>query len=113
MRSVRSVGLFVGFAVIGLALVAFAASCIVTPGYVVSGGTAALETNVNRPGSDYRSFDLASGRPEECRDTCLVEPQCLAFTYVNAGVEAPRARCRLKSAVPRATPSDCCTSGVK
>jgi len=82
------------------------------PGYVAS-GTAALETNVNRPGSDYRSFDLASGRPEECRDTCLVEPQCLAFTYVNAGVQGPNARCWLKSAVPTPNPDGCCISGVK
>jgi 1-phosphatidylinositol phosphodiesterase len=104
----------IGFTVIGVAL---AGSCTIVqspgPGYVASGGTAAFEANVNRPGGDYRNFDLASGRPEECRDTCMVEPQCLAFTYVNPGVQGPSARCWLKGSVPSPTPSDCCISGVK
>ena len=54
----------------------------------------------NRRGSDYRSFDLGSTRPEECRDTCMIEPQCVAFTYVNPGVQGPSARCWLKNSVP-------------
>jgi 1-phosphatidylinositol phosphodiesterase len=99
------------------ALAALAAGCTIVqqpgaPAYV-SSGTAALEVNVDRPGSDYRSFDLASARPEECRDTCLVEPQCVAFTFVNPGVQGPSARCWLKSAVPAQTPNACCVSGVK
>jgi hypothetical protein len=83
-----------------------------TPGYV-SSGSAVLEVNVERPGSDYRSFDLAAPRPEECRDTCMVEPRCFAFTYVNPGVQGPNARCWLKNAIPTATPNACCVSGVK
>jgi hypothetical protein len=82
------------------------------PAYVPS-ATAALEINVDRPGSDYRSFDLGSTRPEECRDTCLVEPQCVAFTYVQPRVQGPSARCWLKSAVPAPSPNACCVSGVK
>src|SRR5579863_1422034 len=103
-----------GIALAGVALATLSGSCILQapPGYVAS-GTAALEVNVDRPGSDYRSFDLASGRPEECRDTCGVEPQCVAFTFVNPGVQAPSARCWLKSAVPAPTPNNCCISGVK
>ncbi len=99
------------------ALAALAAGCTIVqqpgPPAYVSSGTAALEINVVRPGSDYRSFELASARPEECRDTCLVEPQCVAFTFVNAGVRGPRARCWLKSAVPAQAPNACCVSGVK
>jgi hypothetical protein len=99
-----------------LSLAAVGASCIVTPGpYGVgnASGSAGLEINIDRPGSDYRSFDLASPQPEVCRDTCLMEPQCVAFTYVNPGVQGPSARCWLKNAVPQATPNTCCVSGVK
>jgi 1-phosphatidylinositol phosphodiesterase len=101
-----------------VALAALTVGCTIvqsdpgTPGYV-SSGSAALEVNVDRPGSDYRSFDLATPSPEQCRDTCMVEPQCVAFTYVNPGLQGPSARCWLKSAVPNATPNACCTSGVK
>ncbi|HVU50562.1 MAG TPA: PAN domain-containing protein [Polyangia bacterium] len=111
MRLVSSVGQ----AVTGVALAALAGSCIVQvpgPGYVAT-GAASLEVNVNRPGGDYRNFDLASGRPEECRDTCGMEPQCVAFTFVNPGVQGPSARCWLKGTVPDPTPDACCVSGVK
>jgi hypothetical protein len=109
MRSLR---------VSGAALAVLAASCTLvqtepgSPGYV-SSGSAALEVNVDRPGSDYRSFDLVSPSPEQCRDTCMVEPQCLAFTYVSPGVQGPSAKCWLKSAVPPAQPNGCCVSGFK
>jgi hypothetical protein len=76
-----------------------------------SGGR--LELNVDRPGSDYRSFDLPTADPMACRNTCMGEAQCLAFTYVNPGVQGPNARCWLKNAVPNAAPNGCCTSGVK
>jgi hypothetical protein len=110
MRFVSSVGHTVTI----VALAALAGSCIVQPppGYVAT-GAAALEVNVDRPGGDYRSFDLASGRPEECRDTCAMEPQCVAFTFVNPGVQGPSARCWLKNGVPDPTPNTCCISGVK
>jgi hypothetical protein len=101
----------------GIAIAVLTVGCTIqtvpgSPGYV-SSATSALEVNVDRPGSDYRSFDLATPSPEQCRDTCMVEPQCVAFTYVNLGVQGPTARCWLKSAVPNATPNGCCVSGVK
>lgn len=83
-----------------------------SPGYV-SSATAAMEVDVDRPGGEYRSFDLATPSPEQCRDTCLVEPQCAAFTYVSPGVQGPRARCWLKSVARNPTPNSCCISGVK
>ena len=73
--------------------------CVVTgtattgPGYPGSG----LEWNVDRPGADYRSFDLVTPSPETCQSTCMNEPQCVAFTYVNPGVQGPNARCLLKT----------------
>lgn len=71
------------------------------------------EPRTDRPGSDYRSFDLPAPRPELCRDACWREPQCRAFTYVRPGVQGPQARCWLKNPVPPARLNDCCLSGVK
>lgn len=43
----------------------------------------------------------------------MQEGQCVAWTYVNPGVQGPQARCWLKSAVPAPRPSTCCVSGIK
>src|SRR5262245_21783981 len=69
-----------------------------------------LEWNVDRPGSDYRSFDLASPSPETCQATCMQEQACVAFTYVNPGVQGPNPRCWLKNAIPQPVPQNCCVS---
>jgi PAN domain-containing protein len=79
------------------------------PAYPASG----LEWNVDRPGSDYRSFELPTPSPEMCQSACMNEPQCAAFTYVNPGVQGPNPRCWLKSAAPQPVPQTCCVSGSK
>jgi hypothetical protein len=71
------------------------------------------EPSTDRPGADYRTFELREPRPEACRDACWSEAQCRAFTYVRPGAQGPHARCDLKNAVPPARPADCCLSGVK
>ena len=50
------------------------------------------EPNTDRPGTDYRRFELGAPRPEVCRDACWGEPQCRAFTYARPGVQGPHAR---------------------
>jgi hypothetical protein len=85
---------------------------IATMGYSGSSG-AGLEMNVDRPGSDFRNFDLPLPRPEDCRDACMADAGCVAFTYVNPGVQGPSPRCWLKNSVPASRYSDCCVSGVK
>lgn len=72
-----------------------------------------LEYDTDRPGSDYRHFEMTQGTPELCRAVCVGDPPCKAFTYVKPGVQGPKARCWLKQAVPQAGPSSCCVSGVK
>src|SRR5260370_28547023 len=72
-----------------------------------------LEPDTNRPGQDYKSFDLTEGNPELCRKACADDRNCKAFTYVKPGVRGSRATCWLKSGVPVASTSDCCVSGVK
>ncbi|HYB55721.1 MAG TPA: TIR domain-containing protein [Alphaproteobacteria bacterium] len=73
---------------------------------------AALEYGVNRVGSDMRGLVLPGGTPEQCRDACLADMSCRAFTFVNPGIQGPSARCWLKHAVPQASSSPCCVSGV-
>jgi V8-like Glu-specific endopeptidase len=65
-----------------------------------SGVNRGLEINTDRPGKDYRSFDLPSADPLLCREECATDSACKAFTYVAAAVQGTHARCWLKSAVP-------------
>jgi hypothetical protein len=73
-----------------------------------------VEHNIDRPGSDYRSFELAANAGAEiCQQTCESEATvCRAYTYVRAGVQGANPRCSLKSAVPAGVARDCCVSGV-
>jgi hypothetical protein len=70
-----------------------------------------LEHGVDRPGMDFRNFDLDSADPLACRSACLKDGQCRAWTYVKPGHQGSRARCWLKTAAPQPRSSDCCTSG--
>ena len=78
-----------------------------------SRGGGGLEYGTDRPGQDYRNFDLPEAQPELCQAQCGADPQCQAFTYVQPGLQGPSARCWLKSGVPAAGASSCCISGVK
>ena len=84
----------------------------------VSGVVASLEFGTNRPGSDYRNFDIGNAdlrdQPELlCKTACQNEAQCRSWTYVKPGIQGPKARCWLKSAVPAAQANNCCISGLK
>jgi len=72
-----------------------------------------VESNSNRPGKDYRNFDLAKPDYRQCQSACDQDPKCRAFTYVKPGKQGASARCWLKSAAPKARKDDCCISGVK
>ncbi len=62
-----------------------------------------MELDIDRPGMDYKSFDLASPDPNLCERACKEDPQnCKAWTYVKPGIQGPKARCWLKSGVPPA-----------
>jgi hypothetical protein len=81
-----------------------------TPAPVLS---ADMEPDTNRPGMDYKDFDLSSPDPNLCRSACLSESGCLAYTYVKPGIQGASAHCWLKTGVPPAVPDACCISGVK
>jgi len=70
-----------------------------------------VESNTNRPGNDLRGLDARNS--DACRDACIAERRCLAWTYVNPGIQAQSGRCWLKDQVPKRVADRCCTSGTK
>jgi hypothetical protein len=73
-----------------------------------------FEVHIDRPGSDYHNFELGVADPAECWAQCELEIQCLAWTYVEPGIQGNNARCWLKNAVPAPVPNATfATSGVK
>jgi hypothetical protein len=71
-----------------------------------------FEPNVDRFGMDYFAFDVPS-QPSACQQACIGDPNCVAWTYVNPGLQGPTAKCYLKNPAPPPTPSNCCVSGAK
>jgi hypothetical protein len=41
-----------------------------------------MEWNFDRPGSDYKVFDLQAPDPTFCQDACFRDPRCMAWTYM-------------------------------
>jgi hypothetical protein len=41
-----------------------------------------VEVDVNRPGSDYRSFEMRQADAKLCQQACAEDQQCRAWTYV-------------------------------
>lgn len=72
----------------------------------------AMEPGTNRPGLDYRSFDLPNADPAACQATCAAEGKCVAWTYVAPGLQGPQARCWLKDRVPSPVPGNGTVSGT-
>jgi PAN domain len=73
------------------------------------------EFSIDRPGGDYRSFDVAaSATGETCQGVCDTESQCRAWTYVRPGYAGhPEAQCYLKDRLmPPHHHRPCCISGV-
>ena len=65
-------------------------------------GSDLREIVYDRPGSDWKT----------CKAACDGDRQCKAWTYVIPG-RTEHGECFLKDAVPEASESECCVSGVK
>lgn len=76
-------------------------------------GSNGMEVNTDRPGLDYRSFDMPWDDPDICREACERDTRCQAWTYVKPNLQGPYSRCWLKHSVPGPRQNSCCTSGVK
>ncbi len=72
----------------------------------------AMDLDTDRPGMDYKSYDLSSPDPNLCERACKEDQNCKAWTYVKPGVQGPKARCWLKSGVPQAVKNTSCISGI-
>lgn len=75
--------------------------------------TGSMEADTDRMGSDVYGFPLAQAEPAACQSACTVNAQCMAWTFVKAGVRGPAAQCFLKNAAPAPTRNACCVSGAK
>ena len=67
-----------------------------------AGAEETVETGVNRPGRDYKDFEMepsiAGFAP--CQSACRSDSACRAWTYVQPAVQGPKAHCWLKKSVP-------------
>jgi hypothetical protein len=92
----------------------FLAAVVTVAGFVQAVAAAPIEPNIDRKGGDYTSVTLPAGSsPGNCRALCAADGnKCKAWTYVNPGVQGPNPRCWLKSVIPAALSSSCCTSGT-
>jgi len=79
------------------------------PAYLIAKG---MEDGIDRPGSDFHSFDLNTPDPALCQAACRDESQCMAWTFVKPGIQAETARCWLKNPQPQQVTNDCCISGL-
>lgn len=85
----------------------------------IAQGPQYVEENTDRPGQDYRSFDVPNpvqgtfgGTWDVCQRKCEGDKSCPAWTYAKPGIQGPLAKCWLKSSLPNALSNNCCISGV-
>jgi hypothetical protein len=69
------------------------------------------EDKIDRPGSDFKNFEIDSWKT--CEAACAEDDICASWTYVRPGVQGPSARCWLKNRVARPVPNANTVSGVK
>jgi hypothetical protein len=73
-----------------------------------------FELRTDRPGADFRSFEMDRPEPSICQEACQNLKECEAFTYVRPGPNGETPQCKLKTmASEKVTDQDCCISGVK
>lgn len=71
----------------------------------------AMEWNMDRRGQDYTSYIPQQPDPRYCREACLRDSICKAWTYVKP-IGGNAARCWLKRGTPERRKNPCCVSGV-
>lgn len=71
------------------------------------------EENIDHPGGDYRTFDLAKADPKLCQKTCLDEAKCGAWVYRKPeGTTNGRPQCSLKERVLARIDDNLSVSGI-
>lgn len=72
-----------------------------------------VETDIDRPGKDYKRMVLDVPNLTLCIEACKNDPKCKAFTYVRPGVQGTKAVCYLKSDFSNPVKNANCISGYK
>lgn len=88
---------------------------LITLAFIFSGVIASADTfegGWDRPGYDYKNFEMFNPRPVLCQWQCQQDSRCRAWTFVKPGYQGAQARCWLKDRVPTAYRNACCTSGI-
>jgi hypothetical protein len=71
------------------------------------------ETGIDRPGGDYKGFDVKSGDGEDaCKAACTADNKCRAWTYVRPGYIGRDGHCILKKEIKPPRRRAGFTSGV-
>jgi hypothetical protein len=73
--------------------------------------TSTMHFATNFPGSDIKSV-VTDASPHSCKQLCIDEPRCAAWTWVKPGRQGNQARCWLKSGVLKRVKAEYCVSGV-
>jgi hypothetical protein len=82
--------------------------------FAINGDPPKRVENKDLPGGDLIEGGIEPSRADVnlCRIACEEEEQCQAWTYVEPGVQGPKARCYLKSSVPQEVDKAGCTSAI-
>ncbi len=91
---------------------------IFSTGYADQYRSLTMEFGADRPGSDYKNFEMNTNDPLWCQVSCAQDDKCKAYTFVPAGIltfesRGPVGRCYLKSKVPKQTQYKGLISGKK
>ena len=72
------------------------------------------ESAIDRPGGDYKSFDMKSGEAgdDACKAACSADNKCRAWTYARPGYVGKEAHCFLKKEIKPPRRRAGYTSGV-
>jgi len=80
---------------------------------VVETRSIAQETAIDRPGGDYKNFDVKGGEGDEpCQAACTADNKCRAWTYARPGYIGKEAHCFLKREIKPPRRRAGFTSGV-
>ncbi|MDD1729809.1 MAG: PAN domain-containing protein [Methanospirillum sp.] len=87
---------------------------LVIPWGVLGSDTYTVEDNTDRLGMDMSHYVMNPGDTcDVCAESCLDNTDCMAYTYVKAGVQDQNPVCWLKKGVPDPASDSCCISGVR
>jgi hypothetical protein len=67
---------------------------------VVEPRNGAVENSIDRPGGEYKGFEIKGGEGDEaCRAACTADNKCRAWTYARPGYVGKEAHCFLKKEI--------------